>query len=94
MGWTFTTGSDPGAGIFALIVPLHLLSMGCLFYCLYFIAKALKSVEAQQPVSVSEYLGDFFLLWFYPVGIWILQPRVNKLFPPDTTGARTLPHGK
>ncbi len=67
-------------GFIALFVLLHLSSMACLFYCLYFTAKALKTVERNAPVPVSEYLGEFFLLWFFPVGIWMLQPRVNHLF--------------
>jgi len=59
---------------------VHLFSMFCLFYCLYFIAKALKTVELQRPVTFSDYAGEFFLLWFYPVGVWILQPRINQIF--------------
>lgn len=75
-------------GLIALLVALHLASMACIFYCLYFTAKALKTVERNAPAPVSEYLGDFFLLWFYPIGVWMLQPRVNHIFatsPPETT---------
>jgi len=67
---------------FALIIPLHLFSMFCIFYCLYFIAKALKAVELQQPVTFGDFAGEFFLIWFFPIGIWIIQPRINKLFEP------------
>jgi len=21
----------------------------------------------------------FFLIWFYPIGIWIIQPKINKM---------------
>lgn len=79
---TFRGGptSSPPGGAIAVMVALHLLSMGCIFYCLYFTAKALKTVERNAPVPASEYLGEFFLLWFYPVGIWLLQPRINRLF--------------
>jgi hypothetical protein len=74
------SGGQPNPGIFALIIPVHLFSMFCLFYCLYFIAKALKTVEWQKPVTFGDYAGEFFLLWFFPVGVWILQPRINRLF--------------
>lgn len=67
-------------GIIFIILPVHLFSMFCMFYCLYFIAKSLKSVELQKEVTVSDYLGDFFLIWFFPIGIWVIQPRVNKIF--------------
>lgn len=78
-----STGAEPNPLFLVLIVPLHLFSMFCIFYCLYFIAKALKAVELQKPVKFSDYVGEFFLIWYFPVGIWIIQPRVNKLF--DTT---------
>lgn len=69
--------------IFAVIVPLHLLSMFCIFYSIYFISKALKSVELQRNVTFNDYAGEFFLLLFYFIGIWILQPRINKIFYPE-----------
>ncbi len=78
-----TKGAEPNPAIFALIIPLHLFSMFCIFYCLYFNAKAFKAVELQRPVVFGDYAGEFFLLWFFPIGVWILQPRINKLF--DTT---------
>ncbi len=65
--------------IFAFIVPLHLISMFCIFYNLYFVAKTIKTVELQREVSFSDFAGDFFLIWFYPIGIWIIQPRINRI---------------
>lgn len=83
-----SSGREPNPGILFLIFPLHLFAMFCLFYCLYFNAKALKTVELQRPVTFSDYAGEFFLLWFFPIGIWIIQPRVNRLFAttPDDSG--------
>jgi hypothetical protein len=75
-----STGVPPTPGIFAVIFPLHLFAMFCIFYCLYFNAKALKTVEWQRPVTFSDFAGEFFLIWFFPIGIWIIQPRINKLF--------------
>lgn len=66
---------------FVLVFPLHLISGFCGFYCLYFNAKALKTVEYQKPVTISDFVGEFFLIWFFcPIGIWIIQPRVNRIF--------------
>ncbi len=76
-------GVHSNLSVIALIVPLHLFSMFCIFYCLYFVAKSLKAVELDRPVTVSDYVGEFFMLWFFPFGIWIIQPRINNLF--DTT---------
>jgi hypothetical protein len=72
--------NGPGAGIMVLIIfPLHLFSMFCIFYCLYFAANALKMAELQRPISFSDFAGEFFLMWFFPIGIWIVQPRINYL---------------
>lgn len=65
---------------FAIILPLHLLAMFCMFYTQYFIAKALKTNELKRNTSFKEFIGEFLLLWIYFVGVWILQPRVNALY--------------
>jgi hypothetical protein len=77
------SGSEPDVALlgisFAVIVPLHLFSMFCLFYCLYFVAKTIKTVELQREATFSDFAGEFFLIWFYPVGVWIVQPKINKM---------------
>ncbi|MBL7932692.1 MAG: hypothetical protein JNL60_12360 [Bacteroidia bacterium] len=73
-------GGQPSPFIFVIIFPLHIFSMFCIFYCIYFNAKVLKAVELQRPVTFSDYAGEFFMIWMFPIGIWILQPRINKLF--------------
>ena len=78
----FAKSVESNISIFAVIFPLYLLSMFCIFYCLYFIAKALKTVEWQKPVTFSDFAREFFLILFFPLGVWIIQPRINKLFDP------------
>jgi len=62
-----------------IILPLHLFSMFCIFYSIYFVAKTFKTVELQRKTSFSDFAGEFFLFWFYPIGVWILQPKINKM---------------
>jgi hypothetical protein len=64
---------------FAIIFPIHLFSMFCIFYCLYFVAKTIKTVELQREVTFSDFAAEFFLTWFFFIGVWILQPRINKM---------------
>ena len=78
--------AELSGAVFLILVPLHFFAMFCIFYSLYFIAKALKMVELRRPVSFSDFVGEFFMLWFLPVGIWIIQPRINKLFAPGPDG--------
>jgi hypothetical protein len=74
-----TTDDSANDGAMALLVPVHLFAMFCIFYCMYFNAKALKAVEWQRNVTFSDFAGEFFLIWFFPIGIWIIQPRLNKI---------------
>lgn len=64
---------------FTIIIPLHLFSMFCMFYMLYFVSKTIKTVELQRELRFSDFAGEFFLLWFYFIGIWIIQPKINKM---------------
>ncbi len=62
------------------LLPFHFFIIFCVLYCFYFNAKALKSIEFKKPVEFRDYVFTFFLIWFYPIGIWFIQPRVNSLF--------------
>jgi hypothetical protein len=64
----------------ALVFPLHFFAMFCMFYDLYFVSKSLVLAETSKPASFYDYAGPFFLFWFFPIGIWIVQPRVNRLY--------------
>lgn len=76
-----TTYDDEAYGVIDILMLLmHIFSMLCIFYAYYFIAKTLKSVELQREASSGDYIGDFFALWFFFFGIWLLQPRINRLF--------------
>jgi hypothetical protein len=83
MGYNFY--GEPGkqgdnmGGVVALIIFLHLFSMVCIFLGLRFAAKTMKSVELGRMAKFGDYAGEFFLIWFSPIGVWILQPRLNKL---------------
>jgi hypothetical protein len=79
----FGTGHQPHPGIFALIVPLHLFSMFCMFHNLYFVSKTIKTIELQREVIFSDFAGEFFLIWFFPIGIWFIQPKLNKFAEND-----------
>jgi len=65
--------------ILAFVIPLHLFSIFCMFHTLYFVAKTIKTAELQREVTFSDYAGEFFLIWFFPIGIWFVQPKINKL---------------
>lgn len=63
--------------LFLVIIPLHLFAMFCMLYTLYFVSKSLVLAEKGEP---GAFIGSFFLIWFFPVGVWIIQPRINRLY--------------
>jgi hypothetical protein len=72
-------------GLIVIILPLHLLSIFGMFYSIYFVAKTFKTVELQKEVNFGEFAGDFFMIWFYFIGIWIIQPKINKMAEDENT---------
>jgi type IV secretory pathway VirB3-like protein len=64
----------------AVLLPLHLCAMACIVYDFYFVSKCLALVHAGKPKSFSDFAGTFFLLLFFPIGVWIIQPKVNHLY--------------
>ncbi|MGB0524989.1 MAG: hypothetical protein ACPGJS_18600 [Flammeovirgaceae bacterium] len=65
--------------IFILMFVLHIFSMFCILHTMYYVAKTLKTVELQREASFSDFIGEFLLIWVFPIGIWIIQPKVNKM---------------
>ncbi len=63
----------------SIIVVLHIFSFICIVFGIRFAAKTMKSVELGRMARFPDYMAEFFLIWFSMIGIWILQPRLNKL---------------
>lgn len=73
-----------------LIIPLHFFSMACMFYNLYYVSKTLKTVELQREAKIGECLKEVILFWFYIVGIWILQPQINRIVSGENQSDKNL----
>ena len=71
--------------VIIIILPLHLFAMFCMVYTLYFSAKTIKLAEQKKSVIFSDFVGEMFLIWFFPIGIWFLQPRINKLIKAESS---------
>ena len=44
-----------------------------------FSAKALKETETKRTQEFKDYSSEFFLIAFLIIGVWIIQPRLNKI---------------
>ncbi|MFN7839568.1 MAG: hypothetical protein ACK5QG_16500 [Bacteroidota bacterium] len=49
-----------------------------LIYCYAHASICLKSFELKTRASINEYALDIVLILVFPVGVWFIQPRVNK----------------
>ena len=74
--WLFV-GNNNWALIFSQGISV-LMIVG-LFYGMYAMARLLNAVEHERPVRFAEFIGDFFLILFFPIGIWNIQGRLNDI---------------
>lgn len=61
------------------ILPFHLIAMAFIFYSLGYSAARLASLEKGEKPAFGDYLGYIFMFWFFPIGVWGIQPKVNQL---------------
>ncbi|MCL4523680.1 MAG: hypothetical protein M1451_07195 [Acidobacteria bacterium] len=61
----------------------------CSFYLVYFVSKSLVMAETSKPASFLDLAGPFLRVWFLPVGIWTIQPRINELYEKSLSPAET-----
>jgi hypothetical protein len=66
---TFLFLSLPGIAIY----------LALMIHSVLFAAKILRSVELRRVAKMEEYAGDAFLIWMAPLGVWLIQPRLNNL---------------
>lgn len=60
---------------FWLIIPGHLIMMYCMIHTIYFISRCITTLRNRKE-SYGIYMLGF---WFFPIGIWIIQPRIIEL---------------
>ena len=64
---------------FVAFLACYFLSIFGTFFIIYQTAKIYKTAELKRKVKFKDFIGEFFLFGFYFIGIWILQPKINKL---------------
>lgn len=63
---------------FSMLLPLFVF-FG-IVYTFYNVPKSLKSIELGRKAIFSEWIIDALLLFIFPIGVWFIQPRLNKIF--------------
>ncbi len=62
-----------------ILIPLSFYMMWSMLYVFAFAAKMLESVIEGQAVGLSDALKAFFGFWFFPIGLWYIQPAVQRV---------------
>lgn len=65
---------------FGLIFLMATIMFPTVLYLMYVPAKTIKSAEAGAKLKFGEFAGEFFLVVFFFIGVFALQPRVNALY--------------
>lgn len=76
----FMSGDIGGWNLPLISLALNIILITSILGCVYFTAGAIKVVEMQKQIQFKDFMVEFLLLCFFPVGIWIIQPRINKIF--------------
>lgn len=61
------------------VAPFHMLAMFSIFYSFYFVAKSLLQAEREKGGSGKGTFVIVIMVWFFPIGVWFLQPRVKRV---------------
>ena len=62
-----------------VILPIQFVFVISLIYCIYFVARSLKQVETKQTPKFEEFFKEFVMILLFPIGIWYLQPKINRI---------------
>jgi hypothetical protein len=65
---------------FRILLTINFIGMICTIYCIFYVSKTLKTLELNRNVNFSDFFKYFFLVWFIPIGIWVIQPKINSIF--------------
>ncbi|NCD71390.1 hypothetical protein [Mucilaginibacter agri] len=62
-----------------LYISLTLYTAWSILYIFSFAARMLESVIEGEITNLSDSLKAFFCFWFFPIGMWYIQPAVHRV---------------
>ena len=65
------------AVLMAFLFPFAIFCWG---YTYYFVSKSLVAVEIGRAVTRKDYRSTMSLFWIGFIGVWQIQPRINRLY--------------
>jgi len=62
-----------------LLIPLSLVFAISSFYMIYFVSRTISSLHLGKEVKVTDFILTSIGLVFFPIGLWFIQPKLNKI---------------
>src|SRR5690606_9181673 len=62
-----------------VFIAIGVLSIICIIYGLVLIGRLLRTVELEKRPAWKDHILESVLMLFPPVGLWIVQPKLNKI---------------
>ncbi len=66
------------ADLFNIIIPFHILAMICSLILMIICANSLTKFEKFKKIKNQSRFVNFILLAYFFVGVWSIQPKLNK----------------
>lgn len=64
----------------ALLIPLHIAASFMLFYAMIFAARSVASLGQNRRAGFGRSFLFFMGIMYFPIGVWIIQPRLNAAY--------------
>lgn len=77
---SYLQGSQGSQTTFLSHFSIQLIFMVAFIYLIYQAAEGIRSAELNRKVFFRDTLTDFFCILFFPIGLWLIQPRVIKYY--------------
>lgn len=58
---------------------IGLISLVLFIYCIYMASCTLTAYEQKYIKKPHSVLDNTLLIWFMPIGVWLIQPRINQI---------------
>lgn len=77
--YPFVLSQRPSTPVWLTIVTFGL-GLICTINIVNAVATSLKSAETRETAKFSDAVLYFVAVWVFPIGVWFVQPKINRLY--------------
>lgn len=77
VGGELNKDSDNLVDLFLIVAGVYLVF--AILYTMMVAGKTLSILEKKRQIDFSDWVGNFILVLVFFIGVWIIQPKVNRL---------------